>query len=103
MARRDLLRLYTRPDAETRATLADGVLRSLWLDRSTVDIEVVDGVVTLTGHVDRRSTAAVVVAFALGTPGVVDVVDRLTYDEDDSAHSGRLHPFQVKPQDVDIS
>ena len=103
VARRDLLRLYTRPDAETRATLADGVLRSLWLDRSTVDIEVVDGVVTLTGNVDRRSTAAVVVGFALGTPGVVDVVDRLTYDEDDSAHSGRLHPFQVKPQDVDIS
>jgi hypothetical protein len=68
-----------------------------------VDIEVVDGVVTLTGHVDRRSTAAVVVGFVLGTPGVVDVVDRLTFDEDDSARTGRLHPFQVKPQDVDIS
>jgi CBS domain-containing protein len=103
VARRDLLRLYTRPDAETRAALIDGVLHSLWVDPSIVGVEVVDGVVTLTGHVDRRSTAAVVAAFVLGTPGVVDVVDHLTFDEDDSLRAGLPHPFHPQPQDVVIS
>jgi CBS domain-containing protein len=103
VARRDLLRLYTRPDAETRAALVEGVFHSLWIDPSTVDVEVLDGVVTLTGHVDRRSTAAVVAAFVIGTPGVVDVVDHLTFDEDDSLRAGLPHPFHPQPQDVDIS
>jgi hypothetical protein len=68
-----------------------------------LDVDVVDGVVTITGRVDRRSTAVVVAAFVLGTPGVVDVVDRLTFDEDDSARAGSAHPFEAEPQDVDIS
>jgi CBS domain-containing protein len=83
VSRRDLLGLYTQPDSVIRAALVDGVLRALWIDQSMVDIAVVDGVVTLTGRVDRRSTAAVVAAFASGTPGVVDVIDQLTYEIDD--------------------
>ena len=103
VSRRDLLRLYTRPDREIRAALIDGVLHSLWLDPSIVDIDVVDGVVTLAGHVDRRSTAAVVAAFVLGTPGVVDIVDRLTFDVDDSPGDRHAQPLRVDPADVDLS
>jgi CBS-domain-containing membrane protein len=102
VSRRDLLRLYTRPDSQLRTALVDGVLHSLWIDPSTVDIAVADGVVTLTGHLERRSTAAVVAAFVLGTPGVVDVVDRLTFDEDDSPLIGRADPFRAAAQDVDL-
>lgn len=103
VSRRDLLRLYTRPDRELRAALIDGVLHSLWLDPSIVDIEVAGGVVTLSGQVDRRSTAAVVAAFVSGTPGVVDIVDRLTFDVDDSPADRHAHPFLADPADVDIS
>jgi CBS domain-containing protein len=102
VSRRDLLRLYTRPDREIRTALIDGVLHSLWIDPSTLDIRVVDGVVTLFGLVDRRDTAAVVVAFVLGTPGVVDVVDRLTYEGDEAPRDDGGHPFRVEPQDVEI-
>lgn len=117
VSRRDLLRLYTRPDREIRTALIDGALHPLWIDPSTLSIDVLDGVVTLTGNVDRRSTAAVVAAFVLGTPGVVDVVDRLTFEVDDWPHDRRAHafevdewardhgahPFEADPDDVDIS
>ena len=42
------------------------------------------GIVTLTGRVDRRSVADILVAFSRATPGVVDVVDELECDVDDT-------------------
>lgn len=83
LSRRDLVGLYTRSDKEIQATLEETVVTALWLDPSTVDITIADGIVTLTGQVDRRTTAAVLVNFVHATPGVVDVVDRLRYEEDD--------------------
>jgi CBS-domain-containing membrane protein len=83
VSRRDLVRIYTRPDPEIRACVADWVLRSLWIDPAEVDITVRAGVVTLAGRLDRRSTADIVVAFSKATPGVVDVVDQLECDADD--------------------
>jgi CBS-domain-containing membrane protein len=102
VSRRDLLRLYTRSDAETLAALHDGMLHSLWIDPSTLDMRVVDGIVTLAGQVDKRSTAAILVAFALGTPGVVDVVDRLDVEVDDTPRHGRALPVRAEPEDVEI-
>lgn len=102
VSRRDLLRLYTRSDAETLASLREGALDSLWIDQSTLDIRVTDGIVTLAGQVPKRSTAAVLVAFAVGTPGVVDVVDRLDVEVEDIPRDGRFHPFRAVPEDVEI-
>jgi CBS domain-containing protein len=73
VSRRDLVRLYTRPDADIRAAVADSMLRSLWIDPALLGIQVHDGIVTVSGHLDRRSTAAIVVAFTHAVPGVVDV------------------------------
>jgi CBS-domain-containing membrane protein len=83
VSRRDLVRIYTRPDPQIRASVTEGVLRSLWIDPALVDVAVRAGIVTLTGQLDRRSTADIVVAFTKATPGVVDVVDKLDYDTDD--------------------
>jgi CBS domain-containing protein len=83
VSRRDLVRMYTRPDPQVRATVTNGVLRSLWIEPTEVDVAVRAGIVTLTGHLDRRSTADIVVAFTKATPGVVDVVDKLDCDTDD--------------------
>jgi CBS-domain-containing membrane protein len=108
VSRRDLVRLYTRPDREVYQAVAEGVLRSLWLDPALLRIRVRSGVVTLSGQLDRRSICEIVVAFTRATPGVVDVVDELSYDFDDRAEVGsgwyRSHPFsaEAEPQRVDL-
>ena len=55
----------------------------LEIDPAEVDVSVRSGLVTLAGHLDRRSTCDIVVAFTKATPGVVDVVDKLDCDIDD--------------------
>ena len=62
------------PDPQIREAVTRGVLASLWINPSTLEIEVRDGIVTLAGRLQRRSTAAVAVAFTRAMPGVVDVV-----------------------------
>ncbi|MCI0385048.1 CBS domain-containing protein [Streptomyces sp. CNQ085] len=84
VSRRDLVRMHVRPDADIRADIVDGVLKhTLWVAPSQVDVDVGDGVAELRGRVDRRTTAAFAVSLAEQVPGVVRVVDRLTWDEDD--------------------
>ena len=59
-------------------------MRALWVDPETVTIAVRDGVVTLTGQLERRSLIPIAVSLVYGLDGVVDVVDRLTFEFDDS-------------------
>jgi osmotically-inducible protein OsmY len=55
----------------------------MWIDPDVVRVEVHDGVVTLTGQLERSSLIPIVVGLVRGLDGVVDVVDRLTFDLDD--------------------
>jgi CBS-domain-containing membrane protein len=84
VTRSDLLKVYAQLDAVIR----DEVMRSVLLEtlrirpgavRATVD----EGVVTLTGHTERKTTAVTAVRLTAAVPGVTDVVDRLTFDVDD--------------------
>lgn len=85
VSRRDLLRMHTRPDAQIRADIVDGVLvRTLWIDPLSVEVDVVDGVVTVTGKVESRSVARLLVELAGEVAGVVEVADRLTWERDDT-------------------
>jgi CBS-domain-containing membrane protein len=85
VSRRDLLRIHTRPDGEIRAEIIDNVLlRTLWIDPLRVEVDVMDGVVSLTGRVESRSLAGIVVAMVTEVAGVVEVIDGLTWDQDDS-------------------
>jgi CBS domain-containing protein len=83
---RDLLQVFLRPDADIRDEVIDEVLvRALWLMPRTVDVSVADGVVTLTGRLERRSEAEIAVAMTRQTDGVVAVVDdELTWHVDDT-------------------
>ncbi|HEY3009451.1 MAG TPA: BON domain-containing protein, partial [Micromonosporaceae bacterium] len=68
-----------------RHDVVDGVLRRvLWLEPGLVRVEVTGGVVKLIGQLDRRSTAMLAVRLAQGVAGVVDVVDELGFDFDDT-------------------
>lgn len=89
ITRRDLLQVFLRPDTEIRAAIRNEVLeRALRLPPDAVDVDVHQGVVTLTGQLERRVETTMTVEMCRQMDGVVAVVDHLTYRFDDS----RLSP-----------
>jgi CBS domain-containing protein len=88
VSRRDLLSVYLRLDHEVRDDIAKDVLeRVLALDATETQVEVAEGIATLTGKVDRRSTAQIAVHLTRAVPGVIDVVDQLSFTYDDTVVS----------------
>ncbi|MFC7272451.1 CBS domain-containing protein [Paractinoplanes rhizophilus] len=85
VTRGDLLKVHLRPDDEILADIRTGVLdRFLSEEAETVVVAVVDGVVTLTGKVDRWSSADLAARLCREVAGVVDVNSTLEYSFDDS-------------------
>ena len=85
VGRADLLKVFLRADADIAREVRQQVLRrAMWIDPDTVAVEVHDGVVTLAGQLERRSLIPIVVSLVRGLDGVVDVVDRLSFEFDDS-------------------
>jgi CBS domain-containing protein len=85
VSRRDLLKIFLRSDDEIRAEIETEVLEeSLGIAPGIVSVKVADGLVTLEGRVQRRTLIPVVVRLAHAADGVIDVVDRLDYDIDDT-------------------
>jgi hypothetical protein len=83
------------PPAERarRDELAGPVLRRVLAHTAPqVRVEVTEGVITLTGSTDRRSTAELASELAHAVPGVVGVVDRITYADDDRAGPPKPRP-----------
>jgi CBS domain-containing protein len=86
VSRRDLLKAFLQPDAAIRDEVVERVLRRvLWVEPWAVQVQVHDGVVTLSGELDRKSTIEIAIALTRAVDGVVDVVDELAYHFDDSA------------------
>jgi CBS domain-containing protein len=87
VSRGDVLRLYLRPDVDIEREIREEVfLRTLWIDPTDLSIEVAQGVVTVGGTLDRRSTIEIVVDLIQRVAGVVDVVNNLSYRLDDRKH-----------------
>lgn len=85
VTRRDLLQVFLRPDAEIRGEVIDEVLvRALWVPPPSIDVSVVEGVVTLSGHMERKSETEIAVSMTRQIDGVVAVVGKLTFRLDDS-------------------
>ncbi|WP_310718991.1 CBS domain-containing protein [Streptomyces lydicus] len=85
VTRRDLLQVFLRPDPEIRDEVLEEVLEHApWLTPRSVDVSVVEGVVTLAGRLECKSDTEVAVSMTRRVDGVVAVVDRLTYRLDDS-------------------
>ena len=84
VSRADLLKVFLRSDAEIAQEIRQEVLvRAMWVDPDSVTVQVRDGVVTLTGQLERRSLIPTAVSLVHGIDGVVDVVDQLTFGLDD--------------------
>ncbi|WP_328675114.1 CBS domain-containing protein [Streptomyces sp. NBC_00343] len=85
VTRRDLLQLFLRPDAHLHREVVEEVLGgALRLPPAAVALDVRDGVVTLTGEVERRIEATVAQRMIQQVDGVIDVVSELTWRIDDS-------------------
>ena len=85
VSRADLLKVFLRADAEIAQEVRQEVLmRAMWVNPDTVTVTVHDGIVTLSGQLERWSLIPITVSLVHGLDGVVDVVDRLTFEVDDS-------------------
>lgn len=97
VSRSDLVRAMAREDDEIRH---DVVAAIEILGPETIrdlTVSVVDGVATLGGLADRRSTKELAAKLAGRTPGVIEVVDRLGHDVDDRRR--RSSPPVEDPKD----
>jgi CBS domain-containing protein len=94
VSRADLVRAYVRSDDELANTIREDVLlRILWLDPAAFNVRVHDGVATITGHVERRSTAEMVEQSIKMVPGIVRVDADVTWSLDEE----RIRPSTVDP------
>lgn len=85
VTRADLVRAYVRSDEELAVTIREDVLlRILWLDPAQFTVAVHDGVASISGRVERRSTAEMVERAVGMVPGIVDVEADLSWAVDDS-------------------
>ncbi|MDY7087691.1 MAG: CBS domain-containing protein [Actinomycetota bacterium] len=89
VSRGDLLKTHLRPDDEILADIEAAVLRPYVDDENTsVAASVVDGVVTLSGKVDRWSSTEIAERLSRQVAGVVEVRSSLTFAYDDSELPG---------------
>ncbi|MEU6809910.1 CBS domain-containing protein [Streptomyces sp. NPDC046831] len=86
ISRSDLVQLWLRRDRAIQEEIVEEILvGTLGLPPSAVTVEVSDGKVTLSGTVPSSSLVPVVVRLCESVDGVVEVVDRLGFHEDDAA------------------
>jgi CBS domain-containing protein len=85
-SRSDLLQVFLRTDDELLDEVMSTIIPSLLLtDPEAVRVTVCWNVVTLAGGVDRRSDAEILVRLVRELDGVVDVIDHLRFEWDDTA------------------
>jgi CBS domain-containing protein len=85
VSRSDLLQVFLRTDDELRSEVVSTIVPSMLLtDPESVQVAVRWNVVTLSGEVDRKSDAEIFARMTRELDGVVDVVNRLTFQWDDT-------------------
>jgi CBS domain-containing protein len=94
VTRADLVRAYVRSDGELEETIREDVIhRLLWLDPASFKVRVKDGVASISGHVERRSTAGMIGQATAAVPGIIDVEASITWSLDESK-------FQPEPVEL---
>ncbi|MGJ6969380.1 BON domain-containing protein [Streptosporangium sp. G11] len=77
--------MFIRSDREIEHEVRVDVLtRLLWMDTSRVQVTVKDGVVTLSGRMTLRADTRITLWMTRKINGVVDVIDELTWDRDNT-------------------
>jgi CBS domain-containing protein len=82
---RDLLRVFLRPDDQIQSEIIDEVLAGyLGTNPALVQVDVIDGVVRMTGELERKSMLELVLPVTRAVDGVIDADGTFTYAIDDS-------------------
>ncbi len=82
---RDLLRVFLRPDEEIRTQIIREVLAGyLGTNPALVQVDVTEGVVKMTGELERRSMLSLVLPVTRAVDGVIDAVGEFSYAIDDT-------------------
>ncbi len=84
VTRRDLLGAFLLPDQGIARSIRIVLDVTLNVHEGEVDVQVLEGVATLSGKVEWRSLAQEIVTRINAVDGVVGVVDRLEYRHDDT-------------------
>ncbi|GII03291.1 CBS domain-containing protein [Planobispora takensis] len=79
----DLLKVFARAAGELLAEVAQVVREEVGLDPASLSVGLDAGIVTIGGHVARRSQSVHLVQAVRMVEGVVDAVSEVTYDRDD--------------------
>jgi len=83
VSRSAVLSVYSRPDADIRQDITEGVILDTALtDPARFTVTVIDGVVTLEGDPETVAVGHDIVEAARGVEGVIAVRDRLSYPRD---------------------
>jgi CBS domain-containing protein len=85
VSRRDILRVFLRTDEELLEDVHALLVDDFWIAPEGWDVEVTEGTVRLTGHMETRSTARIAENAVRRIDGVVAVQSELTYEFDDTA------------------
>ncbi|MET9436474.1 CBS domain-containing protein [Streptomyces sp. NPDC006551] len=89
LSRSDLLQLFLRRDRAIQEEIVEDVVtRILRLSPAALHIDVEEGRVTLSGTLPSKNLAPVFVRLCEDVDGVVEVADRLTYDDEAEAGAG---------------
>lgn len=88
VARRDVIGTFLRDDDAIRADIEEYVFKKgMWLFPGSLTVEVTDGVATVDGSVERRTTALVAGQLTHAVPGVVGVRNNVRFEMDDTVTS----------------
>jgi osmotically-inducible protein OsmY len=66
--------------------------RTLWIVDEAINVGVKNGEVRLSGEVETKNDAELIPAFVQSVPGVVSVLSKLRWHNEDGDRSGRLWP-----------
>jgi CBS domain-containing protein len=85
IARADMLKAYVRSDEEIIDEIQGHVMKDiLWIDSRRVEIECVDGNVIVSGHLETKSDASLLIELTRRLDGVTSVSDHLTWEVDNT-------------------
>jgi CBS domain-containing protein len=84
VSRADLLWVFLRPDDEIAEEIRNEVFARALLQEPTYTVAVTEGIVTLSGKLDRLRSVEIAERLVRAVDGVVDVVNGLAYRVDDS-------------------
>ena len=85
ISRSDMLRVFVRPDKDIIEEIRTDVMKKvMWLDPNRVSIACDDGNLVLTGNMETKSDAELLVELTKRLDGVASVADHLTWEIDNT-------------------